>query len=32
VAGVDVGAKSPMRTIVTFGDSITDGVRATTDS
>ena len=32
VAGVDVGAKAPMRTIITFGDSITDGVRATVDS
>lgn len=32
ISGVDVGARTPLRTIVTFGDSITDGVRATVDS
>ena len=32
ISGVDVGSKAPLRTIVTFGDSITDGVRATVDS
>ena len=32
VAGVDAAGKAPLRTIVTFGDSITDGVRASVDS
>ena len=32
VAGIDVEAKAPLRSIVTFGDSITDGVRATINS
>jgi lysophospholipase L1-like esterase len=32
VSGVDVTSAKPLRSIVTFGDSITDGVRATVDS
>ncbi|MDE1914832.1 MAG: SGNH/GDSL hydrolase family protein [Sphingomonadales bacterium] len=32
VAGIDVDAPAMLRSIVTFGDSITDGVRATVDS
>jgi lysophospholipase L1-like esterase len=32
VAGVDVEARGHLRSLVTFGDSITDGVRASTDS
>jgi lysophospholipase L1-like esterase len=32
VAGIDVEGPAVLRSIVAFGDSITDGVRATTDS
>ena len=32
ISAVDVGSDGPARTIVTFGDSITDGVGATTDA
>ena len=32
ISAVDVGSDSPARTIVAFGDSITDGVGATTDA
>jgi lysophospholipase L1-like esterase len=32
VSGIDVTSARPLRSVVTLGDSITDGVRATVDS